>query len=135
MDMVSISQMTPGPFAVNCATFSGTRLHGLPGAVFATVGISLPSFILCLLVSRWFFEYNQSPVIRSILSGIKPIVLALIFSGLISLGGSTIFPGSAFQSIDIPVLIIALVSSFFMIRMKTSPILLIVISVFSERFS
>ena len=128
VDMVSISQMTPGPFAVNCATFSGMQLYGLPGAFFATAGVSLPSFILCLLVSRWFFAYNQSPVIKSVLAGIKPIVFSLIFSGLISLGGTAIFPGASFQSIDIPVLFIALASSFLMIRLKASPILLIIIS-------
>lgn len=128
IDMVAISQMTPGPFAVNCATFSGMQLYGIPGAIFATVGVALPSFILCLLVSRWFFAYNNSPVIRSLLSGIKPVVLALIVSGLFSIGKTALFPQYTFASLDLPVLAIAAIVSFLLIKKKASPVLLVLLS-------
>lgn len=128
IDMVAISQMTPGPFAVNCATFSGMQLYGIPGAIFATVGVALPSFILCLLVSRWFFAYNHSPVIRSLLSGIKPVVLALIVSGLYSIGKTALFPQYTFASFDLPVLIIAAIVSFLIIKKKISSVLLVLLS-------
>lgn len=125
IDMVAISQMTPGPFGVNCATFSGMRLYGLAGAVVATLALALPSFIICLLVSRWFFKCKSSPELSSILLGIKPIVLALILTGLFSIGMETIFPYSTFASIDIPVVCIAAVLSVLMIATKFSPALLV----------
>lgn len=128
VDMVAISQMTPGPFAVNCATFSGMQLYGIPGALFATLGVALPSFIICLLVSRWFFVYNSSPVIRSILAGIKPVVLSLILSGLISVATTSLFPDASPASIDIPVLVIAAVVSYLLIRKKANPVVLVLLS-------
>lgn len=128
IDMVAISQMTPGPFAVNCATFSGMQLYGIPGALVSTLGVVLPSFIICLLVSRWFFSYCNSPVIRSVLSGIKPVVLALILSGLVSVSSTALFPGGTAASIDIPVLAIAAVVSFLLIFKKASPVLLVLLS-------
>jgi chromate transporter len=128
VDMVAISQMTPGPFAVNCATFSGMQLYGIPGAVFATLGVALPSFFICLLVSRWFFKYMHNPVIASVLSGIKPVVLALILSGLVSVGKTALFPGGSLASFDWPVLVIAVVVSVLMIWKKANPVLLVLLS-------
>ncbi|NLL39072.1 MAG: chromate transporter [Clostridiales bacterium] len=128
IDMVAISQMTPGPFAVNCATFSGMQLFGIPGALIATLGVVLPSFVICLLVSKWFFAYRSSPIILSILAGIKPIVLALVLSGLVSIGSASLFPGAVPASIDIPVLAIAAVVSFLLIYKKASPVILVLLS-------
>ena len=54
-DVVAISEMTPGPFAVNAATFAGTKMMGLPGALFATFGVVLPSVVITLIVARYFF--------------------------------------------------------------------------------
>ena len=128
VDMVAISQMTPGPFAVNAATFAGYNIAGIPGALVATLGIMLPSVIICLIVARFFFRFQENPVIRSILSGIKPVVLALILSGLISVFRSSVLPEPAFTAIDFPVLAIAIVLSFLMLKTKISPALLILLT-------
>ncbi|MDR0859274.1 MAG: chromate transporter, partial [Oscillospiraceae bacterium] len=82
IDMLAVSQMTPGPFAVNAATFSGMRLGGFAGAAAATLGVILPSFAICLLVAKKFFASLGKPQVRAVLNGIKPIVFALIFSGM-----------------------------------------------------
>ncbi len=129
IDMVAISQMTPGPFAANCATFVGMKLYGIPGAVAATAGVALPSIVICLLVSRWFFKFNGSPAIKSVLSGIKPIVAALVLSGLVSVAASALFPGGfafSIAALDIPVLVIAALLSVLMLKTKISPALLVV---------
>ena len=125
VDMVAISQMTPGPFAVNCATFSGMYLYGVGGAIVATAGVALPSFLICLLVARWFFAYKSNRIIQSVLSGLKPVVLALILSGLVSVGASSLFPQSTWASLDIPVLCIAALMSVLMLKTKLSPALLV----------
>lgn len=127
IDMVAISQMTPGPFAANCATFVGMRLYGISGAIAATAGVALPSLVICLLVSRWFFRFSGSPVVKSVLSGIKPVVAALVLSGLISVAYSALFPaGLAFSAMDIPVLVISAVLTALMLTTKISPALLVV---------
>jgi len=128
IDMLSISQMTPGPFAVNCATFAGFNLAGIPGAAIATLGVVLPSMIICLIVARFIFSFCDNPIVRSVLSGIKPVVLALILSGLLSVFRSAILPELAFSAIDLPILGIAVVLSLLMVKTKISPALLILFS-------
>ena len=127
-NMVAISEMTPGPFFINSATFSGMRIAGFWGAFVATLGVFLPSLIICIVVYRFFFRMNTKPTVRSVLSGIKPVVISLILNGAISIFLASVFPESSFASIDIPVLCIAIVMSVIMLKTKISPPLLILIS-------
>ncbi|MDR2531110.1 MAG: chromate transporter [Oscillospiraceae bacterium] len=122
LDMVAISQMTPGPFAVNAATFAGMRMYGVAGAAAATLGAVLPSFVVCLAVAKRFFRLLDSSPTRSIMRGIRPVVYALIFSGMISISGGAIF---ATDGVDWAVLSIALVTTLLLWKTKISPILLI----------
>ena len=129
IDMVAISQMTPGPFAANCATFAGMRLYGVPGAIAATAGVALPSIVICLVVSRFFFKFNRSPLVKSVLSGITPVVAALVLSGLVSVASSALFPAGfafSFAALDVHVLVVAAVMTVLMLRTKISPALLVV---------
>ncbi len=79
-DVVAISQMTPGPFAVNAATFVGMKTQGLWGASFATLGVILPSFIIVLIIARYFFNFQQHPTVQGVLYGVRPVVTGLIAS-------------------------------------------------------
>ncbi|MDR0819446.1 MAG: chromate transporter [Oscillospiraceae bacterium] len=125
LNMVSISQMTPGPFAVNASTFVGFSLYGVPGAAAATLGAVLPSFVICLIVAKRFFSVIDAPVTQSILAGIRPVVYALILSGMISICGTAVFPDGFLTFPDWPVLAIAAVMTALMWKTKLSPILLI----------
>lgn len=128
VDMVAISQMTPGPFAANCATFVGMRLYGIPGAIAATAGVILPSLVICLIVAKIWRRFNKSPLVKSVLSGLKPVVAALVLSGLVSVAASALFPGGfafSLAALDIHVLIIAAVLAAAMLKTKVSPVLLI----------
>ena len=84
-DVVTISQMTPGPIALNAATFVGTRMAGVPGALVATVGNVTPSFIIVLLLAWIYFRYRSLKVMKGILFGLRPAVVALIASAGISI--------------------------------------------------
>ena len=77
-DVVAISQMTPGPIALNAATFVGVRIAGWPGGIAATLGCTLPSCIIVLILARYFFKYREIPAMQSILRGLRPAVVALI---------------------------------------------------------
>lgn len=126
VDMIAISQMTPGPFAVNAATFAGTKLAGLGGAAVATLGITLPSVLISLLIARFFFSFNKKPAVQSALSGIRPVVLALIASSIWAIAGSALFlPGGG---PDIPSIVIAVAVFGLLWQTKASPALLMLVS-------
>ncbi|MGI6498856.1 MAG: chromate transporter [Oscillospiraceae bacterium] len=125
VDMVAISQMTPGPFAINAATFVGMQRYGIPGATAATLGVALPSVVLCLLVARVLKKFQQNPLLRSALSGIHPAVLALIISSLISIASDSLFPSGFPAPFDWPVLLIALVVFVLLQTKKVGPFVLI----------
>ena len=84
IDIFTISQMTPGPIGINAATFAGTKIAGLGGAVAATAGFVTPSFLLGILLARLFYKYGDIGPIRGVLNGLRPAVVALIVSAGIS---------------------------------------------------
>ena len=93
-DVVTISEMTPGPIAINSATFVGTRIAGLPGALVATLGCVLPSCIIVLTISYFFFKYRNLAGIQGVLSGLRPAVVALIATAGISMLSLVVFGGA-----------------------------------------
>ena len=70
--------MTPGPIGINAATFVGTKIAGVGGAVCATVGFVTPSFFIGLALARIFLKYGDIGSVRGILNGLRPAVVALI---------------------------------------------------------
>lgn len=83
-DVITLSQMTPGPISINAATFVGTKLAGIPGSLAATAGFVTPSCIIVLTISYFYFKYKDIHVIKGILTGIRPVVVALIATAAIS---------------------------------------------------
>ena len=77
-DLLTISQITPGPIAINSATFVGIKVAGLPGALFATLGFITPPFIIVSVLYLIFKKYRNLTFMQDILSGLKPGVVALI---------------------------------------------------------
>ena len=100
-DLVTIAQMTPGPIAINAATFVGTRIAGAAGAVVATVGCVAPSCIIVLALAKLYQKYKELPVMQGVLGGLRPGVVALIANAGIGillvafLGESGVFAGLA----------------------------------------
>lgn len=89
-DIVAISQMTPGPIAVNAATYIGVKTAGVLGSVFATLGVSLPSFILIVVIANFLVKFKESRVIESALKGIRPATTGLISSAVVFFAGMSI---------------------------------------------
>jgi chromate transporter len=77
-DLVAIAEMTPGPIAVNSATFVGYKIAGLPGAIAATAGVVLPSFLIIITIASFFIAFEKNTYVRGFMDGIKPAILALI---------------------------------------------------------
>ena len=80
IDIFTISQMTPSPIGINAATFVGMKVAGFLGAIVATLGFVTPSFILGIILAKLFFKYGNIGVIKGILNGLRPAVVALICS-------------------------------------------------------
>jgi len=118
-DMVAISQMTPGPIAVNSATYAGFKLAGLPGAIVSNIGLMIPAFVLVLIVGRILTKYHEHPITGGILAGLKPATVALLAASALSIG---------FQSIiDLYGVITFLIAFILMHKFKVNQILLIII--------
>lgn len=86
VDIVAISEMTPGPIAINAATFLGYRVKGVLGSTVATLGVVLPSFFVMSLLMHILTKYENSKYIDWALKGIRPIVLGLIASAAVTIG-------------------------------------------------
>lgn len=125
-DIVTIAEMTPGPIAINSATFVGTLIAGLPGAIIATIGCVFPSCIIVLSLAFIYYRYRSSNIVQGILSGLRPAVIAMIASAGISLFftaicNSTTLP-SSLSSIDVVSLIIFSVALIILRIWKVNPI-------------
>ena len=93
IDFIAVSESTPGPFAVNIATFVGSRVGGIVGAVCATGGVVLPSFVIILAVAKFFEKFRDSKIVRGCMTGLKPAVVGLIGAALLSVAAAVLFPG------------------------------------------
>lgn len=137
LNMIAVSESTPGPIAINMATFVGANEAGILGSAVATLGVVLPSFIIILIISallKNFLKYNG---VKAFLEGVRPCVVALILGTAITLFLSVLLgigSGNFEFSVDlIGILIFALVVAIALTYKKIkgkkpSPILMIVIS-------
>ena len=91
VNFIAVSESTPGPFAINMATYVGSELGGVLGSACATLGVVLPSFIVILIVARFFQQFKNSRVIRGCMSGLKPAVIGLIGKAVISIAATVFF--------------------------------------------
>ena len=135
-DLVTISQMTPGPIAINAATFVGTRIAGTPGALAATIGCVLPSCILVTLLAKIYLKYRNLSLIQGVLKSLRPAVVAMIGAAGVSIL-VTAFWGLEGFSPDLGAANLRSVCIFtgamiLLIRFKMNPILVMVLSGLAE---
>ncbi|RVU55732.1 chromate transporter [Anaerosphaera multitolerans] len=105
LDLISISQMTPGPIAINSATFVGQRVGGFLGSVVATAGFVTPQFIIMMIFGYFLFTKNKKfKILNWILNGIKAGIVSLILISAINLIETSIFP-EGFASANIVVIV------------------------------
>lgn len=118
LEMVTISQMTPGPIAVNSATFIGKKCFGTKGAILATVGVTLPSLTILTLISIYLSTSFSNPIIVKGFIGLRAGIVALILNSIFSLGKTTF--------VKIQDYIIFILSLIGLIFFNFSPIALII---------
>ena len=86
INFIAVSESTPGPFAVNIATYVGRMSAGIPGAVCATLGVVMPSFLVILIVAKVYAAFRKSRLVEGAMSGLRPAVIGLIAAALLSIG-------------------------------------------------
>ena len=138
LSFIAVSESTPGPLAVNMATFIGSSQAGLPGALVATLGVVLPSFVIILLVAAVLRSVLRYAGVQAVLDGVRPCVVAMILAtavtmGLSTLGGYTAGPAGGFaphgRAIAVFVLLGLVHCGYKKIRQKApSPIGMILLS-------
>lgn len=137
MNFIAVSESTPGPIAINMATFIGSSQGGILGSLVATLGVVLPSFVIILLIASVMKNIMKYKGVQAALNGIKPVVVGLIVATGTTMALSVLFAISSipakfhieYKAVIIFLTIVAVDLSFKKIRKKSvSPILLIILS-------
>jgi len=125
-DLVAVSQMTPGPLAVNAATYAGMSVAGLPGAITATLGVSIPAFVIVLIVAHFVTKFRENRFVSSTLDAVRPATVGMIAAAVLFFMQMSVFdedykfvPGAA---------AIFLISILMARSFKVNPIIIVVIS-------
>ena len=142
VDFIAVSESTPGPFAVNIATYVGNSVGGVLGAILASLGVVLPSFLIILIVARFFMKFRESRLVKGAMSGLKPAVIGLIGAAAVSIALTVFFPAewtlsslatpsfysTLFTSPDFYVSLLIFVGALLLAFKKAHPILIICLS-------
>ncbi|ACB83830.1 chromate transporter [Natranaerobius thermophilus] len=120
LDVIAIAEMTPGPIAINSATFVGFQVAGFWGAVVSTLGVITPSIILILISAKFLQKYYHKVQIKNFFAGVRPAVIGLILSAGIVIAQSAV--------VDLKGLFIAVLVLIIMIVKQPHPILMILVS-------
>ncbi|NLZ54655.1 MAG: chromate transporter [Thermoanaerobacteraceae bacterium] len=138
VDIIAIAEMTPGPIAVNSATFVGNKAAGFLGGIVATTGVVIPSLALILLVSNYFFKFQKHPLNVMLFYGIRPVITGLIITAAIFVSETTLFKqelsvavfkdmvSRPTQIIDIGSIVVMGLTLLALIKFKLHPILTII---------
>ncbi len=133
-DFIGVCESTPGPVAINMATYIGSTQGGLLGSIVATAGVVLPSFLIILLVASVLKNFEENKFVKAFLKGVKPVVVALIVStGVVLLAKAMGYVSlSEFNADLISIIIFALITAiyfalqkFFKIKLSAVKIILI----------
>lgn len=91
LDFIAISESTPGPFAVNIATYAGQEVAGIGGAIMCTLGVVLPSLIIIVIIAKFFSRYMNRPVVQEVFDHVSGSVTGLLFSVVLEVGILVLF--------------------------------------------
>ena len=128
-DLVTIAEMTPGPIAVNSATFVGTKIAGVPGALVATAGCILPACILVTLIAKLYLKYRNIAVLQSVLGSLRPAVVAMIASAGVLILRNAFWSGAIRLSGTNWNMVALFAAAFLLLRRtKLSPILVMLLA-------
>lgn len=130
-DLITISQMTPGPIAINSATFVGIKIAGLAGAAVATAGCILPSCVIVTLLAKIYLKYRNVKTFQSVLDSLRPAVVAMIAAAGVSILTSAFWKNAdkiILAETDWSMALIFLICLVLLIKVKWNPILVMLLA-------
>lgn len=92
INFIAVSESTPGSLAVNLSTYIGAEKGGFGGALIATLGVILPSFIIILIIARFYEKFKENKILSGCMTGLRPAVVGLIGAAAVSLSSAVFFP-------------------------------------------
>lgn len=135
LDMIAVSEMTPGPIGINMATYAGNKAAGILGGISATAGLVAPSVIIIIIIAHFYNKYRNNIYVNGVMTVVRPVVTGMIAAVCANLAVMTLFNLSALQAgsrllmffrpIPILIAIAVFIASY---KFKVHPILLIVSS-------
>ncbi len=132
-DVIAISQSTPGPLAINLATFVGFFQGGIEGAVIASVAVVIPGVVFSMIIGRFMEHFDENERVKSILKGLRAVVIGLVATAIFNIALVTIFDidsfkktGSITSFFDIKACIAMVIFFVFTFKLRKSPALLII---------
>ena len=130
-DLITISQMTPGPIAINSATFVGIKIAGLAGAAVATAGCIFPSCVIVTLLAKIYLKYRNVKTFQSVLDSLRPAVVAMIAAAGVSILTSAFWQNAdkiILAETDWSMALIFLICLVLLIKVKWNPILVMLLA-------
>lgn len=127
IDFMAVSESTPGSLAVNISTYIGMKTAGIGGALTATFGVVLPSFIITLLISGCYKKFQNNNIVRGAMAGLQPTIIALIAASLLSIAGNVFDMKNLFTGNNLISMATVLIAGYLCYR-KKHPIMVIGIS-------
>jgi chromate transporter len=118
VDFIAISQSTPGPIAINMATFVGYEVGGVLGALAATLAVALPGMILISTFALFFFHFYERPGTQAVFKGLRPAVVGLVAAAAWQIGQVAVTNWQSVAITGISILLIA--------KWKVSPVVLVI---------
>lgn len=132
VNFIAVSESTPGPFAVNMATYIGSQMGGVLGGVCATLGVVLPSFMIILIVARCYEKFRNSRLVKGCMSGLKPAVVGLIGNALVNVMMAVFFPAgfalAALANVKLYIYLAIFATMLILAFKKVHPIIIICLS-------
>lgn len=135
IDMIAISEMTPGPIGINMATYAGNKAAGILGGISATAGLVTPSVIIIIIIAHFYNKYRNNLYVNGVMTVVRPVVTGMIAAVCANLAAITLFDvkvlsagGSLlefFQPIPIIIATVVFVAGY---RFRVHPVILIVSS-------
>lgn len=129
-NLITISQMTPGPIGINAATFVGTKIGGILGAIVATLGFATPSLIIITTISYFYTKYRDMSIMDNILKFLRPAVVALLVIAASSIIKTALFgeKSALLGNLDILMVILIGASLYLLFKKKFDPIKVMLLS-------
>lgn len=135
IDMIAVSEMTPGPIGINMATYAGNKAAGIPGGIIATLGLVAPSIIIIIIVAHFYTKYKNNEYVNKTMTIIRPVVTGLIAAVCANLAVISLFnielareTGSFLQIFNLMPILIGIVVFIANFKFKVHPVILIVSS-------